>query len=158
MLRINHRIYILIIVRQWAIFDSKNKTSWFDILNEKINLDDSLIIGEVYRSVFSPAVKGIESSYKKGVMERVKQYLHLNGDTVGWEPTGANHLQINTAHAGAHIADAFEDRRTDRRILQSLIVHHKTFDQVFLKPIEYWADRKSLEWQYYKGLENVRRG
>ena len=71
---------------------------------------------------------------------------------------GANHLQINTAHAGAHIADAFEDRRTDRRILQSLIVHHKTFDQVFLKPIEYWADRKSLEWQYYKGLENVRRG
>ncbi|BDG92144.1 hypothetical protein HMPREF1613_05573 [Escherichia coli 908616] len=50
---------------------------------------------------------------------------------------GANHLQINTAHAGAHIADAFEDRRTDRRILQSLIVHHKTFDQVFLKPIEY---------------------
>lgn len=51
----------------------------------------------------------------------------------------ANHLQINTAHAGAHIADAFEDRRTDRRILQSLIVHHKTFDQIFLKPIEYWA-------------------
>ena len=52
---------------------------------------------------------------------------------------GANHLQINTAHAGAHIADAFEDRRTDRRILQPLIVHHKTLDQVFLKPIEYWA-------------------
>ncbi|AKK50525.1 hypothetical protein CSC37_3102 [Escherichia coli] len=50
---------------------------------------------------------------------------------------GANHLQLNTAHAGANIADAFEDRRTDRRILQSLIVHHKTFDQVFLKPIEY---------------------
>ncbi|EYY51084.1 hypothetical protein BX81_18490 [Escherichia coli O165:H25 str. 2010C-4874] len=50
---------------------------------------------------------------------------------------GANHQQINTAHAGVNIADAFEDRRTDRRILQPLIVHHKTFDQVFLKPIEY---------------------
>lgn len=52
---------------------------------------------------------------------------------------GANHLQINTAHTGVNIADAFEDRRTDRRILQPLIVHHKTLDQVFLKPIEYWA-------------------
>ena len=50
---------------------------------------------------------------------------------------GANHLQINTAHTGVNIADAFEDRRTDRRILQPLIVHHKTLDQVFLKPIEY---------------------
>lgn len=52
---------------------------------------------------------------------------------------GANHLQINTAHTGVNIADAFEDRRTDRRILQPLIVHHKTLDRVFLKPIEYWA-------------------
>ena len=60
MLRINYRIYILIIVRQWAIFDSKNKTSWFDILNEQINLDGSLIIGEVYSQFFSPAVKEIE--------------------------------------------------------------------------------------------------
>lgn len=53
------------------------------MLNEQINLDGSLIIGEVYRSVFLPAVKGIESSYKKGVLGRVKQHLHLNGDTVG---------------------------------------------------------------------------
>ena len=61
---------------------------------------------------------------------------------------GANHLQINTAHAGAHIADAFEDRRTDRRILQSLIVHHKTFDQVFLKPVEnIWIDSITRGWR-----------
>lgn len=58
------------------------------MLNEQINLDGSLIIGEVYRSVFLPAVKGIESSYKKGVLGRVKQHLHLNGDTVGREPAG----------------------------------------------------------------------
>lgn len=30
------------------------------MLNEQINLDGSLIIGEVYRSVFSSAVKEIE--------------------------------------------------------------------------------------------------
>ena len=33
---------------------------WFDILNEQINLDGSLIIGEVYSQFFSPAVKEIE--------------------------------------------------------------------------------------------------
>lgn len=43
-----------------SYFDSKNKTSWFDILNEQINLDGSLIIGEVYSQFFSPAVKEIE--------------------------------------------------------------------------------------------------
>lgn len=71
---------------------------------------------------------------------------------------GANHLQINTAHTGVNIADAFEDRRTDRRILQPLIVHHKTLDRVFLEADWILSSRKYLDWQYYKGLENVRRG
>lgn len=70
---------------------------------------------------------------------------------------GANHLQINTAHTGVNIADAFEDRRTDRRILQPLIVHHKTLDQVFLKPIEYWAV-ENIWIDSITRLENVRRG
>ena len=76
MLRVNHRIYILIIVRQWAIFDSKNKTSLFDILNEKINLDGSLIIGEVYRSVFFASGSAI-----MGIL--VSQFLARHSDKQG---------------------------------------------------------------------------
>ena len=43
-----------------SIVSLKNKTNLFDILNEQINLDGSLIIGEVYSQFFSPAVKEIE--------------------------------------------------------------------------------------------------
>ena len=88
---------------------------------------------------FSPAVKGIESSYKKGVLGRMKQHLHLNGDTVGWEPAGGKSPANKHGTCWRAYRGCVEDRRTDRRILQPLIVHHKTFDQVFLKPIEYWA-------------------
>ena len=42
-----------------------------------------LILVKFTGQFFSPAVKGIESSYKKGVLGRMKQHLHLNGDTVG---------------------------------------------------------------------------